>query len=149
MVHIKVGKSVNLVKRLDEWTKQCGKHPVLRGYWPTAGGNDSLLSGCTVPGTPGPLMGRLERLVHLELADLALAAPYLEGGAAPAKTKARVLARPRVVCKCGRVHQEIFSFTRAKRGQYKDAVWEELVWPVIRRWGLFVEQFVAPTTPDA
>lgn len=34
-------------------------------------------------------------------------------------------------------------FTRARSGKYKDHVWDELVQPVIERWGKFVEQHVA------
>jgi hypothetical protein len=33
-VHLKVGHTAKLAKRLDEWGKQCGKEVVPRGLWP-------------------------------------------------------------------------------------------------------------------
>lgn len=43
----------------------------------------------------------------------------------------------------GKLHQEIFMFQRAKSGKYKDHIWEQVVQPVIKRWGEFVEEHVA------
>jgi hypothetical protein len=40
--------------------------------------NGSLMKGRVKAGDQGPLCHRLERLVHLELADLAVNAPYLD-----------------------------------------------------------------------
>lgn len=85
-LHLKVGRAVNLVKRIDQWGKQCGsKEQVLRGWWPgtvedddDAAANGSLMKGRVKAGDKGPLCHRLERLVHLELADLAVNAPYLD-----------------------------------------------------------------------
>jgi hypothetical protein len=79
-IHLKVGRAVNLTKRIDEWGKQCkSKEPVLRGWWPGSVEEDSgsLLKGKVRAGDKGPCCHRLERLVHLELADLALNGPYL------------------------------------------------------------------------
>jgi hypothetical protein len=67
-VHIKVGRSVNLVKRLDEWGKQCvSREVILRGWWPgTIEDNDqeegtvSLLKGRINPGEKGKYCHRLE-----------------------------------------------------------------------------------------
>jgi hypothetical protein len=80
-----VGRTVNLVKRIDQWGKQCGsEEQILRGWWPGTvedddnAANGSLMKGRVKAGDKGPLCHRLERLVHLELADLALNAPYLE-----------------------------------------------------------------------
>ena len=39
------------------------------------------------------------------------------------------------------MHKEIFSFPRAKKGQYKGKEWEEIVKPVIAKGGLFVETY--------
>lgn len=83
IVHIKVGRAVSLNKRIDEWSKQCGsKTQVLLGWWP---GNihdkrlkSSLLKGCVEPGYQGRACHRLERLIHLELADLVLTETYLQ-----------------------------------------------------------------------
>lgn len=82
MIHLKVGRAVNLVKRIDEWGKQCGsKEQVLRGWWPGTVENDdsetSLMKGRVKPGDKGACCHRLERLIHLELADLAVHTPYL------------------------------------------------------------------------
>ena len=86
-IKIKVGRAVKLVKRLDQWSKQCtSKEVILRGWWPGTVEHDdgsngtSLLRGTIKPGEKGPLCHRLERLVHLELADLAVRAPYLVSG---------------------------------------------------------------------
>lgn len=87
-VELKVGRAVNLVKRIDQWGKQCGsKEQVLRGWWPGTvehdeGGTNSgsLMKGRVMAGAKGPCCHRLERLVHLELADLSIHAPYLDPG---------------------------------------------------------------------
>ena len=83
-IHLKVGRAVNLVKRIDQWDKQCGsKEQVLRGWWPgnvedDEGDGPSLMKGRVKAGDKGPHCHRLERLVHLELADLAVNSPYLD-----------------------------------------------------------------------
>lgn len=95
-VHLKVGRAVNLVKRIDQWGKQCGsKEQVLRGWWPgtveddDGGGANSLMKGRVKAGDKGPLCHRLERLVHLELADLAVNSPYLDPDFQTAKKKGK------------------------------------------------------------
>ena len=45
------------------------------------------MKGRVKAGDKGPLCHRLERLVHLELADLAVNAPYLDPGFLKAKKK--------------------------------------------------------------
>jgi hypothetical protein len=81
-VKLKVGRAVNLVKRIDQWGKQCGsKEQVLRGCWPDeedSASKRSLLKGVFMAGEKGSYCHRLERLVHLELADLSVNAPYLD-----------------------------------------------------------------------
>jgi len=169
-VHLKVGRAVNLVKRIDQWGKQCGsKEQILRGWWPgtvedddgDAAGNVSLMKGRVKAGDKGPLCHRLERLVHLELADLAVNAPYLDpnfpkskmkgtcDGSGTSTTSKKLPASPaakRLLDKpcpdCGAVHKEIFSFTRAERGRYKGKEWDLLVKPVIDKWGGFVSAYV-------
>ncbi|KAF8590465.1 hypothetical protein K439DRAFT_1329947 [Ramaria rubella] len=166
-VKIKVGRAVKLVKRLDQWSKQCtSKEVILRGWWPGTVEDDgdttgtSLLRGRIKAGEKGPLCHRLERLVHLELADLAVHAPYLEPGfpeggpkadaslavspipgRSPKPSKVRMpLGKP--CMDCGAMHKEIFTFQRVRDGKYKDAEWERLVQPVIAKWGRFVAGFV-------
>lgn len=87
VIQLKVGRAVNLTKRLDQWGKQCGsKVPIVRGWWPGTveeesdddGTNGSLLTGNIKAGQPGPLCHRVERLVHIELADLVVHTPYLD-----------------------------------------------------------------------
>lgn len=87
VIQLKVGRAVNLTKRVDQWSKQCGsKVPIVRGWWPGTvedesdddGTNGSLLTGNIKAGQPGPLCHRVERLVHIELADLVVHTPYLD-----------------------------------------------------------------------
>jgi hypothetical protein len=86
VIQLKVGRAVNLVKRLDQWDKQCGsKIQIPRGWWPGTvedhdGTGGSLLKGNIKAGDPGPFCHRVERLVHIELTDLSLHAPYLNPG---------------------------------------------------------------------
>ena len=83
MIHLKVGRAVNLNKRIDQWGKQCGsKEQVLRGWWPGTvedggDGDVSLMKARIKAGDKGANCHRLERLVHLELADLVLYSPYM------------------------------------------------------------------------
>jgi len=87
-VHLKVGRAVNLTKRLDQWAKQCGtkeREHIIRGWWPgtvedsgdVVVGN-SHLKGKVVAGEKGAYCHRLERLIHLELGDLVLSQQYLD-----------------------------------------------------------------------
>ena len=61
---------MNLVKRIDQWVKQCGsKEQVLRGFYPgfiepekdVDDGSTSLLKGRVVAGKKGPWCHRLGR----------------------------------------------------------------------------------------
>lgn len=66
VVHLKVGRAVNLVKRIDEWTKSCeSKEPILRGWYPGPDASDptqvSLMKGKVVGGEKGRNCHRLER----------------------------------------------------------------------------------------
>jgi hypothetical protein len=67
---------------MDQWGKQCGsKEQILRGFWP--GGMDKSgvpMKGLVQAGPKGPWCHRVERLVHIELADLVEHSPYLEHG---------------------------------------------------------------------
>ncbi|TFK88782.1 hypothetical protein K466DRAFT_488222 [Polyporus arcularius HHB13444] len=148
IVHIKVGRAVKLTKRLAEWDKQCqSKQTHLRGFWPTTKDADdgNLGRGRVQVGEPAPWCHKLERLIHLELADLAVNAPYLDPaypnvkGSTGSSNDRSVTRSP---CPdCTKVHQEIFSFRRAD-GRYKGKEWEEIVKPVIEKWGGFVEAYV-------
>lgn len=53
---------MNLVKRIDQWGKQCGsKEQVLRGFYPGAvePDNTSLMKGTVIAGEKGPWCHRL------------------------------------------------------------------------------------------
>ncbi|KAL0580442.1 hypothetical protein V5O48_001595 [Marasmius crinis-equi] len=92
-IKLKVGRTVNVVKRLNQWGKQCGsKEQVLRGWYPGTVDPDSdedddagqsLMKGRVKAGEQGTWCHRLERLVHLELADLAMNQAYLQKGWKP------------------------------------------------------------------
>ena len=168
VVHLKVGRTNKVTRRLDEWNKQCPEEVVPRGVWPApAGDGAAMLLGTIQPGRTTPYANRLERLIHLELADLVAYMPYLpaseqsdepqpkarrsnsddaivvsSSGKLPSKAKPPT--RQRIDCNCGKRHQEIFVFKKPKTGPYKDQVWEKLVRPVIERWGKFVDEHVAP-----
>jgi hypothetical protein len=87
-IHLKVGRAVNLTKRLDQWDKQCGtkqREHIVRGWWPgtvddsgDVATNGSLLKGKVIAGEKGAYCHRLERLIHLELGDLVLSQQYLD-----------------------------------------------------------------------
>ncbi|KAI0350219.1 hypothetical protein OH77DRAFT_1413411 [Trametes cingulata] len=147
LFHIKVGRAVKLTKRLAEWDKQCqSKQTHLRGFWPMSkdAAANGMMRGRVQVGEPGPYCHRVERLVHLELADLALNAPYLEPGFPNVKAdfgngSRRAARRP---CPdCGVMHKEIFTFPRAT-GRYKGKEWDDIVRPVIEKWGGFVETYM-------
>ncbi|CAE7113759.1 unnamed protein product [Rhizoctonia solani] len=165
-VHIKVGRAVNLVKRLDEWSKQCvSREVIIRGWWPgTIEDNDqddsansvSLLKGKINPGEKGKYCHRLERLIHLELSDVALNSTHLAPEFKKASTKkAKADANPssskasstsKLVKKpcpdCGAVHKEIFTLERVASGKMKGREWEDVVQPIIEKWGKFVTEYV-------
>ena len=81
-IHLKVGRATNLNRRMDQWSKQCGsKEQILRGFWPGGMDNSGVaMKGLVQAGPKGPWCHRVERLVHIELADLVEHAPYLERG---------------------------------------------------------------------
>jgi len=78
---LKVGRTVNLTRRINQWSKQCrSKDQILRGWWPNGLSEDvgSFMKGRVEAGDKGRWCHRLERLVHIELRDLAENAPYLD-----------------------------------------------------------------------
>nr|GAT53311.1 predicted protein [Mycena chlorophos] len=168
-IQLKTGRTTHLIRRLDQWSKQCSsKEHVLRGWYPGGVGDDglpSLMKGRVDAGHKGPACHRLERLIHLELADLVAEGQYLKPGWKPFKrgdpVPAAVIdvdaAAPSTPNKkpaaaslgsgprcpdCGSQHKEIFTFTRIKKGPLKGKEWEGIVQPVVQRWGQFVEDYV-------
>ena len=169
-IQLKVGRSVNLNKRFNEWDKQCrSREHIPRGWWPGAVEDDhsgSLLKGNIKVGDPGPFCHRVERLVHIELADLSLHAPYLDPEWPDVNLGPTLVNSPKKStrenkcpdCECdvicfstinvtfllgGAAHKEIFAFRRLDQGQYKGKEWELIVKPVIEKWGRFVKDYYA------
>ncbi|KAI9456462.1 hypothetical protein F5148DRAFT_984426 [Russula earlei] len=147
-IHLKVGRATNLNRRMDQWGKQCGsKEQILRGFWP--GGMDKggvPMKGLVQPGPKGPWCHRVERLVHIELADLVEYTPYLEDGypnvAASKEAKQGGKKDVKRCPDCNSKHQEIFSFERVIEGRYQGREWEDIVKPVVEKWGGFVEAYL-------
>ncbi|KAK0483120.1 hypothetical protein EDD18DRAFT_1311953 [Armillaria luteobubalina] len=176
-------KTVQLkVGQLNEWGKQCGsKEQVLRGFYPGSvgdGGDEtSLMTGRVIlpeGGNEDVWCHRLglERLIHLELADLAVNAAYLQPGWKPfLKGKGKGLAKRKAgpgnignpvtspkkrgggmghgnggqgqPCKdCSTIHTEIFEFQRILSGPYKGREWDCVMKKVIEDWGAFVRMYV-------
>ncbi|KAJ9641176.1 hypothetical protein H2204_002854 [Knufia peltigerae] len=116
-VMLKIGRAENVHRRLTQWTKQCGQNITLVRYYPyatTASPNGATKSRSSGPGggeDPSkkvPHVHRVERLIHLELAEKRVA------------NKAECEA-------CGRVHQEWFEIEATRAGL-------KGVDEVIRRW---------------
>jgi hypothetical protein len=96
----------------------------------------------------------LERLIHIELADLASTCVYLQPGWPDIETLPSASASPKKKTNgkgnpcnkpcpdCGSRHQEIFEFWRWEEDEYRGKEWERIVKPVIERWGKFVELYV-------
>lgn len=168
---------MNLVKRIDQWGKQCGsKEQVLRGFYPGSVEPDeaSLMKGRVMAGEKGPWCHKLgmcrvqkpfkavqsngipsERLIHLELADLVSSCIHLEPSwpnvevkASSSKSEGKSkensnnVGSPKPCPDCGSMHKEIFEFKRWKHGKHRGKEWDDVVKPVVERWGKFVELYV-------
>jgi hypothetical protein len=111
----KIGRAVNVQRRLHQWTAQCGYNLALIRYYPHTSASSPGV-GKEVARTV-PNVNRVERLIHLEL------------GATPG-------ARPKKQCEvCGKTHQEWFEVEASKEGIL--AVDE-----VIKRWIAYAERSV-------
>ncbi|KAI0031703.1 hypothetical protein K488DRAFT_36338, partial [Vararia minispora EC-137] len=149
VVRLKVGRATNLNRRMDQWAKQCGsKEQVLRGHWPDGmEPNQAAVLTLIEAGRKGAWCHRLERLIHLELADLSTFAPYLEPGfpnCSPPRDgegRKQTKAGVKLCVDCGKAHKEIFIFKRAE-GRYNGQEWAQIVKPVIEKWGGWVEAYL-------
>ncbi|KDQ12364.1 hypothetical protein BOTBODRAFT_189349 [Botryobasidium botryosum FD-172 SS1] len=135
-VRFKIGRARNRRERIAKW-KKCEP-------WPR---NASTV---LKKGKKTKYCRRLEKLVHLELADLVCYQQYLNPGfiaasssfVAPApdpprpKGKSGPFPHAKYTCGCGVVH-ETFTFTRIKGG----GEWERIIAPIIEKWGRYVEMF--------
>ncbi|KAG2124536.1 hypothetical protein BD769DRAFT_875854 [Suillus cothurnatus] len=155
---LKIGYSNDVKKRHTEWKDKCRSSiKDVRGWWPRtiieAKDDDEMLIqeliGNNRQGDKGPMAEQLERLVHIELKDLATHAPYLHPNFPdvhfsdiPRLPK----AKPKPCRECnGTKHQEIFSFTLVKEGEFFGREWEDIIKPVIRKWGLFLVKYFTPS----
>jgi len=153
-IKLKVGRAVNLVKRIDQWGKQCSsKEQVIRGWYPGIVEADedekSLMKGRIKAGVKVAWCHRLERLIHLELADLVATGAYLDPGWPDGKMSTsiskdgEIRSMKRAPCAdCGKKHREIFEFQRFERGRLVGMEWDMVVKPVIEKWGKFVANSV-------
>lgn len=116
-VLLKIGRTSNVQRRLNEWHRQCGYHLTLLRFYPygsslTAGLRPS--SPTVSPAAPSkvPNAHKIERLIHLELAD----------------------KRVKRLCEtCGKEHREWFEVRGDRKGLKK-------VDDVIRRWTKYGQQ---------
>lgn len=115
-IRLKIGRTSNVHRRLNEWSKQCSHDLTLIRYYPHVSSSPSPSPACTPgsdtsrngPGRRVPHAHRVERLVHIELADRRVK------GQGPCQ-------------ECGREHREWFEFVATK-----DAL--HLVDECVRRW---------------
>ncbi|KAM6500623.1 hypothetical protein JOM56_003637 [Amanita muscaria] len=152
-IKFKIGRATNHVRRLDQWGKQCGsKEQVRLGIYPEPDAVTSNLRGLQEldDTRKAAWCHRLERLIHLELADLVSAKAYLDPAWPTPKTLSKsktnntgdTCGDKRPCADCGSVHKEIFEFEKIKNGRYKGKEYERIVKPIIEKWGGFVDDFV-------
>jgi len=162
----KVGYSGNVKNRYTRWKHDCSYITGIRGWWPGSidaldldDNDESLIEKLITSnqqGAAGPMAGQLERLVHIELADLATHAPYLHPGF-PDITYQDVprqnMVKPKPCRGCIKKavkHREIFPFRRVEGGDHFGREWEDIVAPVIRKWGRFlVKHFAEEPSEEA
>lgn len=102
-VLLKIGRAANVHRRMSQWTKQCGQDITLVRYYPYQSASASSSDG----NTKCPHIHRVERLVHLELADQ------------------RVTSE--ACATCGREHKEWFEIEANRKGL-------RMVDKAIKRW---------------
>ncbi|KAK2774967.1 hypothetical protein FQN52_004095 [Onygenales sp. PD_12] len=105
---LKIGRAGNVHRRMNQWKEQCAHNLTLIRYYPYVPSSPAVHSGAPIPPRKVPHTHKVERLVHLELADR------------------RVKLLEPCEC-CGRKHKEWFEI-RADREQLK------VVDECVRRW---------------
>jgi hypothetical protein len=108
-ITLKIGRAANVHRRMSQWTKQCGQDITLVRYYP----HRALSAGSSHGAIRCPHIHRVERLVHLELADQ------------------RVTSEP--CAACGREHKEWFEINASRKGLRK-------VDRAIKRWVKWAEE---------
>jgi hypothetical protein len=132
-IRLKIGRTSNVHRRLAEWTRQCSHDLTLIRYYPYTpssasssparipasrqrAGSNAGHAASLLPGRKVPHVHRVERLIHLELADLRI----------------RDLGR----CdECGKEHREWFEVEAAKEALRR-------VDECVRRWVSWGESMV-------
>ena len=114
-IRLKIGRTSNVHRRLNEWTRQCSYDLTLIRYYPYTPSSsassspartpqsrkhgqeyhNSISNSHLLPGRKVPHVHRVERLIHIELADL----------------RVRDLGR---CSECGKEHREWFEVAAAK-----------------------------------
>ncbi|KAL4967515.1 uncharacterized protein BDV14DRAFT_26114 [Aspergillus stella-maris] len=72
-VRLKIGRTSNVSRRLNEWSKQCSNDLTLLRYYPYApnrGVDGGRAHAKLQPGRKMPAVHRVERLIHLELEEM-------------------------------------------------------------------------------
>ncbi|KAK5230993.1 hypothetical protein LTR72_000173 [Exophiala xenobiotica] len=108
---LKIGRAENVHRRMTQWTKQCGQNITLIRYYPYTTGTASNHNH--VLGRKVPHVQRIERLIHLELAEKRVVKSECD--------------------QCGRVHQEWFEIEATRAGLRS-------VDEVVRRWVAWAER---------
>lgn len=109
---LKIGRAANVHRRLTQWSRQCGHDLTLIRFYPYT---SSIIASTSPAGSPGappprkvPHVHRVERLIHIELAERR--------------------AKDQGKCEsCGKEHREWFEVDATREGV-------KVVDEVIRRW---------------
>lgn len=121
-IRLKIGRTSNVYRRMNEWTRQCSYNLTLIRYYPYSPSSSSPSPSparrpeshsSQEPGRRVPHVHRVERLIHIELAD------HRVKGQGPCP-------------ECGKEHREWFEFEATK-----DAL--RLVDECVRRWVSWAE----------
>ncbi|KAL2010219.1 hypothetical protein VTN00DRAFT_6026 [Thermoascus crustaceus] len=115
-IRLKIGRTSNVQRRLNEWTKQCGHDLTLIRSYPYSPSSSVSSAGGQAPisGKKVPHVHRVERLIHIELGDKRVK------GLGPCKD-------------CGKEHREWFEVP-AKKEELR------MVDECIRRWVEWAER---------
>ncbi|KAL0947457.1 hypothetical protein HGRIS_013564 [Hohenbuehelia grisea] len=140
-IKFKVSRSPT-IKVADLSSSRCPAHKhVPRACYPSAR-NDGGTNVSARSRQPMQSSRRLEKLVHLELTDIALKRPYLNVNwpdveAQDSSDHLVAGSQYRKCAQCDNAHTDIFEFSRIKDGKYKG---NELtiVLGVIHKWGKFI-----------
>ena len=117
---LKIGRAANVHRRLSQWTKQCGQNITLIRFYPYAPSQKTSSASPLGPARKVPHVLRVERLIHLELAEK--------------------IAQKDACEQCGKEHREWFEVEASKKGL-------KGVDEIVRRWVRWAES-AAPHKSD-